>query len=421
MTSRVRVGVVAGLLVFGLVGGKTTPANAGVLPVELPHSFDSGRGYLAEWGLTGEGLLAMRISAETEGWVGIGFSQDRSMPRSDMVVGAAAPDGSFSYVHDRFATARAEPAIDAQQDIEVLSITHEGGITAMEFQRPLATGDRQDFDLSDGSYFLLYAWGGRAFPNGRIGQHMANTRIVSSRAFDLSASEIITVPTPLEAGDADQDLDFDQLDLVKVQIGGKYLTGNAATWGEGDWNAAPGGQPGSPPEGDGRFNQLDIIAAQLAGLYLTGPYGAIAATPGVAGDGQTSLTYDARTGELGIDAPAGVELTSINIDSESGLFHGDKPGMLDGSFDNFEPTNLFKATFGSSFGSLVFGSVVDAGLSRESLISDFTVVGSLAGGGELGDVELIYVPEPPSLLLVALAAMVIGPRWFTSRRALAAC
>jgi K(+)-stimulated pyrophosphate-energized sodium pump len=28
----------------------------------------------------------------------------------------------------------------------------------------------------------------------------------------------------LRAGDADQDYDFDQLDLVMVQIGGKYLT-----------------------------------------------------------------------------------------------------------------------------------------------------------------------------------------------------
>ena len=36
--------------------------------------------------------------------------------------------------------------------------------------------------------------------------------------------------TMLQAGDADKDLDFDQLDLVRVQIVGKYLTGQAATW-----------------------------------------------------------------------------------------------------------------------------------------------------------------------------------------------
>ena len=58
--------------------------------------------------------------------------------------------------------------------------------------------------------------------------------------------------TLLFPGDSDQNLRFDQLDLVQVQIAAKYLTGQAATWGEGDWNAAPGGKPGSPPPGDGQ-------------------------------------------------------------------------------------------------------------------------------------------------------------------------
>jgi hypothetical protein len=61
---------------------------------------------------------------------------------------------------------------------------------------------------------------------------------------------------------------------VTVQIAGKYLTGLSANWSEGDWNGAPGGSPGNPPQGDGLFNQLDIVAAQMAGLYLTGPYAA---------------------------------------------------------------------------------------------------------------------------------------------------
>jgi type VI protein secretion system component Hcp len=78
----------------------------------------------------------------------------------------------------------------------------------------------------------------------------------------------------LQAGDADQDLDFDQLDLVRVQQAGTYLMDKPATWGSGDWNAAPGGFVGSPPIGDGRFNQLDIVAAQQAGVYLKGPYAA---------------------------------------------------------------------------------------------------------------------------------------------------
>lgn len=83
---------------------------------------------------------------------------------------------------------------------------------------------------------------------------------------------LVGQPPAVAAGDANQDLMFDQLDLVQVQLAAKYLTGQPATWGEGDWNGAPGGEPGNPPAGDGLFNQLDIIAAVNAGVYLTGPY-----------------------------------------------------------------------------------------------------------------------------------------------------
>lgn len=78
----------------------------------------------------------------------------------------------------------------------------------------------------------------------------------------------------LQAGDADMDCDFDQIDLVKVQVAAKYLTGEAATWGEGDWDGAPGGSVADkmPPLGNGQFDQLDIIAALGAGQYLQGTY-----------------------------------------------------------------------------------------------------------------------------------------------------
>ena len=211
--------------------------------------------------------------------------------------------------------------------------------------------------------------------------------------------------TRLLAGDANQDLEFNQLDLVQVQIAAKYLTGNAATWGEGDWDGAPGGEPGSPPAGNGFFDQLDIISALGAGTYLTGPYAALASDPGTEGDGQTSIIYDPSSGQVSVDAPSGVELTSINIDSASGIFTGDAATNLGGSFDNDADSNIFKATFGSSFGSVSFGNVAQTGLSREFVVSDLTAVGSLSGGGDLGDVDLIYVPEPSAMVLLSLAAL----------------
>jgi hypothetical protein len=53
-------------------------------------------------------------------------------------------------------------------------------------------------------------------------------------------------------------------------------------------------------------------------------------------------------------------LTSINIDSAGGIFTGDAAGNLGGSFDNDADGNIFKATFGGSFGSVSFSCAVEA-------------------------------------------------------------
>lgn len=204
----------------------------------------------------------------------------------------------------------------------------------------------------------------------------------------------------LQPGDANMDFEFNQLDIVQVQIAAKYLTGQPATWGEGDWNGAPGGSPGDPPAGNGLFDQIDIVAALTAGVYLTGPYAAMG-TGASQGKGQTSIVYDRATGEIAVHPPEGVELTAINIDSESGIFTGDSAENLGGSFDNDTDDNLFKATFGGSFGSISFGDVAQVGLSEEAVSNDLTVMGSLAGGGSLGEINLVYVPEPASALLLA--------------------
>ena len=182
------------------------------------------------------------------------------------------------------------------------------------------------------------------------------------------------------------------------------------------WDGAPGGEPGSPPPGDGTFNQLDIIAALGPGHYLTGPYAAVV-PGGTPGDDQTSVIYNPTTGELGVDAPAGVDLTSINIDSAAAIFTGDSAMNLGGSFDNDANNNIFKATFGSSFGSLSFGNVAQRGLSEDFVANDLTVVGSLNGGGDLGAVDLIYVPEPATGMLAILALLlIVGRSWWSTRQ-----
>ena len=144
-----------------------------------------------------------------------------------------------------------------------------------------------------------------------------------------------------------------------------------------------------------------VVVTMVAGQAVAGSLPALAGWMQSSNDEQTSIIYNVATGELVVEAPASTNLTSINIDSAACIFTGDPAQNLGGSFDNDSDCNIFKATFGSSFGSLSFGNVGQAGVSHRFILNDLTVVGSLAGGGDLGPVDT-FGPEPSSLLLALL-------------------
>ena len=71
----------------------------------------------------------------------------------------------------RYATIRAEPAIDASQNISDVTATHDNGITTITFTRPRVSTDNRDLSLDQCVYFL-YAWGGSIdYSTCRAGQH----------------------------------------------------------------------------------------------------------------------------------------------------------------------------------------------------------------------------------------------------------
>jgi thiol-disulfide isomerase/thioredoxin len=212
----------------------------------------------------------------------------------------------------------------------------------------------------------------------------------------------------LQAGDANQDLSFNQLDLLQVLAARKYATGQPATWGEGDWDGAPGGSPGNPPGGNGVFDQRDVIAALSSRTFLTGPYAGIEES-GDQDETFVAIGYEAATGQVWVNAPESIALTSVAIESAAGIFTADPAQNLDGDFDLDTDHTLFKAVFGTSFGTLRFGNVAQPGLSRQFLSDDLDVFGSLSRGGGLGEVDLVYVPvpEPSGLCLSAMGLFLL--------------
>jgi hypothetical protein len=169
-------------------------------------------------------------------------------------------------------------ALYQSADRDVLSLItqfNRGDELTTEFEAQAAVGDSGGplFHKSEQGWELV----GVMLLVGQAPGQPADTAVLGNLTVSADLSiyrdQIMETISPvLRAGDANQDFSFDQLDIVRVLQAGKYLTQEVATWGEGDWDGAPGGLAGSPPLGNGLFDQRDIVAALQTGLYLSGPY-----------------------------------------------------------------------------------------------------------------------------------------------------
>lgn len=117
------------------------------------------------------------------------------------------------------------------------------------------------------------------WPEGTAATGQSLTRTSPQDYGPLPTSWLAATPSPGSAtfrerlvGDSNNDGAFDQLDITLVAQGGKYLTGEAATWSEGDWT------------GDGLFDEMDIVAALQMGHYLAGAQASLRATSASAVD-----------------------------------------------------------------------------------------------------------------------------------------
>ncbi len=113
------------------------------------------------WKVDGETLHA-KMSAKTEGWLGVGFNPSKKMQDANFIIGYVK-DGKVE-IADHFGTRATAHDADSKEggsdDVALVAGTEEGGVTTIEFTLPMNSGDKLDGALvADGDTILLLAYG----------------------------------------------------------------------------------------------------------------------------------------------------------------------------------------------------------------------------------------------------------------------
>lgn len=113
------------------------------------------------WTIEGDQIL-VQLSAQTTGWVGIGFDPEDAMGGADIVIGAVK-NGKFK-VEDHFADRKRGHSNDKKlggtNDVLNTSGSEADGVTTIAFTRPLKTDDKYDKEIkTEGSYRIMLAYG----------------------------------------------------------------------------------------------------------------------------------------------------------------------------------------------------------------------------------------------------------------------
>ncbi len=113
------------------------------------------------WKVDGD-KLAVKLAAETDGWVGIGFNPSKEMKDANFILGYVK-DGETKIV-DEFGDSESSHAPDEKlggtTDVTLVGGTETGGMTTVEFTMPLKSADKNDGTLNvNGDTIVLLAYG----------------------------------------------------------------------------------------------------------------------------------------------------------------------------------------------------------------------------------------------------------------------
>lgn len=114
------------------------------------------------WKVDGD-KLAVKLAAETDGWVGIGFNPSKDMKDANFILGYVK-DGDTKIL-DEFGDSESSHVPDDKlggtTDVTLVGGTETGGMTTVEFTMPLKSADKNDSTINvNGDTLVLLAYGG---------------------------------------------------------------------------------------------------------------------------------------------------------------------------------------------------------------------------------------------------------------------
>jgi len=121
-------------------------------------SADTGSFHL-EWLVDGPNLN-IRYSAETEGWLAVGFNPSKKMKDANIIIGFVE-DGGVT-IEDHFGTGqfshRSDVSLGGTDDVTNKEGSEINGVTRLSFTIPLDSGKQDDRALVEGqSYKVIFA------------------------------------------------------------------------------------------------------------------------------------------------------------------------------------------------------------------------------------------------------------------------
>ena len=142
----------------------------------------------------------------------------------------------------------------------------------------------------------------------------------------------------------------------------------------------------------------------LALVAMMSSYATAAVELGVEGDDNVSLVYNPADGNVSLDA-AGQQVTTLEVISASGsVFTATQPALVLPPFDVYTGNKFFLLKT-EGIGDTDFGPAAAAGLASDFLQGDLTINGSVLPSGGLPGGDLVYVPEPSSVALLAMGLL----------------